>query len=69
MNEFLALPHVCQTNVFDVYRSEQIGAGKKSLAISVEFKDNTKTLQDSDIEKQVGKALKNIKEKYGAELR
>ena len=69
MNEFLALPHVCQTNLFDVYRSEQIGAGKKSLAISVEFKDNTKTLQDSDIEKQVGKALKNIKEKYGAELR
>ena len=69
LNEFLALTYVCDTHLFDVYRGEQMGAGKKSLAISVEFRDNNKTLQDSDIEKQVGKALKNIKEKYNAVLR
>lgn len=69
LNEFLALPHVCDAHLFDIYRGAQLGAGKKSLAISVEFRDNNKTLQDADIEKQVGKALVNIKEKYNAVLR
>lgn len=69
LNEFLALPYVCGANLFDVYRGEQVGAGKKSLAVSVEFRANNKTLQDSDIEKLVGKALKTIKEKYNAVLR
>lgn len=69
LDEFLALKQVCSANLFDVYRGEQVGVGKKSLAISVEFRDNTKTLQDSDVEKQVGKALRSIKEKYNAVLR
>lgn len=69
LDEFLKLSYVCDAKLFDVYRGEQLGANKKSLAISVEFRDNTKTLQDSDIEKQVGKAMRNIKEKYDAVLR
>lgn len=69
LDEFLKLSYVCDAKLFDVYRGEQLGQNKKSLAISVEFRDNNKTLQDSDIEKQVGKALKNIKEKYNAVLR
>lgn len=69
LNEFLALPYVRNATLFDVYRGEQVGAGNKSLAISVEFRANNKTLQDSDIEKLVGKALKKIQEKYGAVLR
>jgi len=69
LNEFLALSQACDAHLFDVYRGSQLGAGKKSLAISVEFRDNNKTLQDADIEKQVGKALVNIKEKYDAVLR
>lgn len=69
LDEFLVLPNARNARLFDVYRGEQLGANKKSLAITVEFCDNNRTLQDSDIEKQVGKALKNIKEKYGAVLR
>lgn len=69
LDEFLCLPLVENAKLFDVYRSEQIGAGKKSLAISVTFQDQNKTLQDSDVEKQSGKALKNINAKYGATLR
>ncbi|MCM1289112.1 MAG: phenylalanine--tRNA ligase subunit beta [Corallococcus sp.] len=69
LNEFLALSYVCDAHLFDVYRGEQLGADKKSLAISVEFRDNNRTLQDADIEKQVGRALKNIKDKYDATLR
>lgn len=69
LDEFLALSLVEKASLFDVYRGEQLGAGNKSLAVSVAFRDKNKTLQDSDIEKQVGKALKNIKEKYNAVLR
>ena len=69
LDEFLALPLVESANLFDVYRSAQLGAGKKSIAIAVAFRDNNKTLQDADIEKQVGKALKNIADKYNAVLR
>lgn len=69
LDEFLALSLVENAKLFDVYRSEQLGANKKSLAVSIEFRDNNKTLQDADIEKQVGKALRNIKEKYDANLR
>jgi len=69
LDEFLALPLVETASLFDVYRGEQLGNGNKSLAISVVFRDKNKTLQDTDIEKQVGKALKNIKEKYNAVLR
>lgn len=69
LNEFLAAPYVCNAVLFDVYRGEQVGAEKKSLAISVEFRANDKTLRDVDVEKSIGKALKSIGEKYGAVLR
>ncbi len=69
LDEFLCLSLVEDAKLFDVYRGEQIGAGKKSLAVSVVFRDMNKTLQDSDVEKQSGKALKNINAKYGASLR
>lgn len=69
LDEFTILPNVRSAHLFDVYRSEQLGPNKKSLAISVEFRDNNRTLQDSDVEKLVNKALKNIKDKLGAVLR
>lgn len=69
LDEFLALSLTESASLFDVYRSEQLGVGNKSLAVSVVFRDKNRTLQDSDIEKQVGRALKNIKDKYDAVLR
>ena len=69
LDEFFALSLVENAKLFDVYRSEQLGNGKKSLAVSVVFRDKNKTLQDSDIEKQVNKVLKSIREKYSAVLR
>lgn len=69
LDEFLRLPLVESAQLFDVYRGNQVGAGKKSIAISVVFRDNTKTLQDAEIEKQSGKALQAISVKFGAALR
>lgn len=69
LDVFLALPLAESAELFDVYRDEKLGKGKKSLAITVVFRDKNKTLQDSDIEKQCGKALRVLKDKYGVMLR
>ena len=69
LDEFLSLPLVESADLFDVYRGEKLGVGKKSLAITVVFRDKNKTLQDSDIEKQSGRALRALKEKYNVILR
>ena len=69
LDEFINLPLVESADLFDIYRGEKLGYAKKSLAITVVFRDKNKTLQDSDIEKQCSKALKAIKEKYRATLR
>ena len=69
LDEFLNIYIVESAELFDVYRDEKLGAGKKSLAITVVFRDRKKTLQDSDIEKQSGRALKALKDKYGVTLR
>ena len=34
--------------VFDVYRGEQIGPGKKSIALAVAFQSPERTLSDED---------------------
>lgn len=36
--------------VFDVYRSEQIGAGKKSMAFSLRYRSENATLTDEEVE-------------------
>lgn len=69
LDEFLSLPLVESATLFDVYRGEQVGKGKKSIAISVVFTDTNKTLQDKEIEKQSGRALRAVQEKYGVVLR
>lgn len=69
LDEFLNLPLVERAELFDVYRGERLGAGKKSLAITVVFRDKNKTLKDDEIEKQCAKVLRVIKEKYGVALR
>ena len=51
LNEFDALSLAENCCLFDVYRGEQLGENKKSLAVSVVFRDKNRTLQDSDVEK------------------
>lgn len=58
--------------LFDVYEDEKIGKNKKSLAFSLIFNSNIKTLKDSDvfpiierIEKRIEKELKGtLRKKY-----
>lgn len=56
-------------NLFDVYRGKGIEAGYKSLAISLILQDNTRTLEESDIQAVVDSILSHLLEKFGASLR
>lgn len=56
-------------NLFDVYRGKGIEAGYKSLAISLTLQDNTRTLEESDIQAVVDSILFHLAEKFGASLR
>src|SRR5712691_10533721 len=41
-------PELRELRIFDVYRGEQIGAGRKSVAFSVAFQSPERTLSDED---------------------
>jgi len=55
--------------LFDVYRGEQIGAGKKSLAYRLTYQDYEKTLTDKDAAKIRKRIVKALQRELGAQLR
>ena len=55
--------------MFDEYRGEQIGAGKRSLAFRVAFGATDRTLTDEDATELRGRIVAALGEQYGAELR
>ena len=70
MNEIArACPRVSDVELFDIYRGEQIGTGKKSMAFKIRFEPEDKALTPDDVERYVKKILGNLKFKLGAEIR
>jgi len=55
--------------VFDVYRGEQVGHGKKSIAFRVEFRSAERTLTDEDATRLRTAIVEALAERFGAELR
>ena len=55
--------------LFDVYKGEQIEKGYKSVAYSILFRSNEKTLTDEEINSPMKKILKELEEKLNAQLR
>lgn len=55
--------------LFDIFESEKVGAGKKSLALSFTFLDEEKTLTDAEIDKMMRQIMKALEENAGAEIR
>ena len=55
--------------LFDIYRGANLGAGKKSLAFSLELRADDRTLTDADSEAVMKKVLSALEEKCGAVLR
>lgn len=55
--------------IFDIYTGEQVPAGKKSVALSLVFQSQERTLTDKDTQKSWNKILKQLEKQHGAELR
>jgi phenylalanyl-tRNA synthetase beta chain len=55
--------------VFDVYRGEQVGADRKSLALALSFRAPDRTLTDEDVAPLRKRIVESLLEALGGELR
>jgi phenylalanyl-tRNA synthetase beta chain len=62
-------PVLRDARIFDVYRGEQVGEGKKSVAIHLAFQSTEKTLTDEDAAAIRDTIVRALAERHGAELR
>lgn len=58
-----------EVRLFDVYRGEKIGPGKKSLAYSLTYQAPDKTLSDKDVAGIRTRILRKLEQELGAVLR
>jgi phenylalanyl-tRNA synthetase beta chain len=60
---------VTDVRLFDVYRGDQIGPGKKSLAYNLIYQDPDRTLTDKDAARVRKKIVNRLEQTLGAKLR
>jgi len=60
---------LADVRLFDVFRGDQVGAGKKSLAYSLTYQSFDKTLTDADAAQVRNKIVKRLEQGFGAKLR
>ncbi|MBD0333750.1 MAG: phenylalanine--tRNA ligase subunit beta, partial [Chitinophagaceae bacterium] len=65
----LRLDKLQDVKLFDVFESEKLGAGKKSLAVNFIFQDEEKTLTDKEIDAWMNKIMTALEKESGAEIR
>jgi len=56
-------------DLFDLYRGDKLGTGKKSLAMHIIFEDSKKTLTGKEVDKVQKKVVKTLEKKFKAQLR
>lgn len=54
---------------FDVYHGENLPAGTKSLAFSLTFQSEDRTLQEEELKKHHARILEHLQKTFGAQLR
>jgi phenylalanyl-tRNA synthetase beta chain len=62
-------PELREMKAFDVYRGEQVGPGRKSVAFAVTFQSREGTLSDEDAARLRTAIVEALAGRYGAELR
>jgi len=55
--------------LFDVFESEKLGAGKKSMAVNFTFLDEEKTLTDKETDAMMGRIIESFEKELNAEIR
>lgn len=65
----IKLDKLRELNLFDIFESEKLGKGKKSMAVSFTFQDEEKTLTDKEIDGWMGKIMTALEKELQAEIR
>jgi phenylalanyl-tRNA synthetase beta chain len=60
---------LADARVFDVYRGEQVGEGRTSLALALQFRAPDRTLSDEDVAPLRDKIVAALRDDLGGELR
>lgn len=63
------VPQLQKVKLFDVFESEKLGPGKKSMALSFLFQDREKTMTDLDIDNAMKKISAQLENELGAVVR
>jgi phenylalanyl-tRNA synthetase beta chain len=56
-------------SVLSVYRGEQIEKGKKSIALSLNLQDTSRTLTDDDADRVIAQVVQDLRDRFGASIR
>jgi phenylalanyl-tRNA synthetase beta chain len=56
-------------HLFDIYRGEQVGKGKKSLAYSLTYQSPDRTLTDAEVARLPQRIVRRLEQELGAKLR
>jgi phenylalanyl-tRNA synthetase beta chain len=65
----LRLGKLKEIKLFDIFESERLGTGKKSLAINFTFLDEEKTLTDKEIDSMMNSLMRALEKDLNAEIR
>lgn len=65
----IGLGKLQQVQLFDVFESDKLGAGKKSLAVSFTFLDEEKTLTDKEIDGMMSRIMTALEKEVQADIR
>jgi phenylalanyl-tRNA synthetase beta chain len=55
--------------VFDVYEGAQVGEGRRSLALRLEFRAPDRTLTDDEVDQRRAKIVAALGDRFGGRLR
>ena len=65
----ISLNKLRDIKLFDIFESEKLGKGKKSMAVSFIFQDEEKTLTDKEIDGWMNKIMTTLEKDLQAEIR
>ncbi|HYC41178.1 MAG TPA: phenylalanine--tRNA ligase subunit beta [Chitinophagaceae bacterium] len=65
----LKMPRLQAVKLFDIFESEKLGKGKKSMALSFTFQDMEKTLTDREVDEMMQRLMTTLEKNVKAEIR
>jgi phenylalanyl-tRNA synthetase beta chain len=65
----MSIARLRQYQLFDVFESDKLGEGKKSMAMSFRFRDEEKTLTDDEVDQMMQKIIRIFEKDLQAQVR